>query len=385
LRIPVVEMVEIGAGGGSIARRDAARGIAVGPHSAGSSPGPACYGLGGAAPTVTDADLLLGKLDAESFAGGRLRLSRDAATDAMAALGAPHDAASDMALAISEIVDEAMASAARVHAVEQGVAIAGRTMIAFGGAAPLHAARVAEKLDIDTVMIPRDAAVGSAVGFLRAPTAYEAARSCRQALAAIDLDEVNAVLSELAESVDAVVANAAGAMPRQQSRTAFARYAGQGSEIPVPLPTRPLTAADAPLIRQGFERAYGNLYGPIVPNLPVEILSWRVRVVAETAQTQAPLAEAPEASRVQRANGESRVARANRQQPLRDSLASAARSTPVYDRDTLCPGDLIEGPAIIAERDTTTIVTGSFDVQVDRYLALILRRRGRAQPAGMPS
>jgi N-methylhydantoinase A len=107
--------------------------------------------------------------------------------------------------------------------------------------------------------------------------------------------------------------------------------------------------------------------------------------VAETAQTQAPLAEAPEASRVQRANGESRVARANRQQPLRDSLASAARSTPVYDRDTLCPGDLIEGPAIIAERDTTTIVTGSFDVQVDRYLALILRRRGRAQPAGMPS
>ncbi|MET0650937.1 MAG: hydantoinase/oxoprolinase family protein, partial [Hyphomicrobiaceae bacterium] len=176
LRIPVIEMVEIGAGGGSIARIDALQRIQVGPDSAGAEPGPACYGRGGREPTVTDADVAIGKIDIARFAGGKIALHPDQAEAALAATFKSMSAEQG-AVGIAEIVDENMANAARVHAVERGVAISERTLIAFGGAAPLHASRLAEKLAISKVIVPPDAGVGSAVGFLAAPAAYEMIRS----------------------------------------------------------------------------------------------------------------------------------------------------------------------------------------------------------------
>src|SRR5207302_823353 len=180
LRIPVIEMVEIGAGGGSIARIDQLKRITVGPDSAGADPGPACYGRGGNAPTVTDADLLLGRIDPLGLSGGRMALDRDAAEGAVQqTIAAPLDLTLPLAaFGIAEIVDENMANAARVHAIESGKDARGRTLVAFGGAAPLHAARLADKLGLDRVLVPSNAGVGSAVGFLRALIATRMRANC---------------------------------------------------------------------------------------------------------------------------------------------------------------------------------------------------------------
>src|SRR5579884_1691883 len=208
LRIPVIEMVEIGAGGGSIARIDALGRITVGPDSAGADPGPACYGRGGAAPTVTDADLVLGRIDPARFSGGKLRLDPEAARAALLAeVGGALGLAADMAaLGVVEIVDENMANAARVHAIESGKGFAGRALIAFGGGGPVHAYRVAEKLGVERVIVPPGAGVGSAIGFLRAPVAYEVVRSLYQRFSAFDVVAVNALLREMREEAASLVA-----------------------------------------------------------------------------------------------------------------------------------------------------------------------------------
>jgi N-methylhydantoinase A len=221
LRIPVIEMVEIGAGGGSIARLDPTRQIRVGPASAGSDPGPACYGRGGVAPTVTDADVELGRIDPADFAGGRLPLDPAAAQAALlAAVGAPLGLDATLAACgVAEIVDETMANAARVHAVERGADVGGRTLIAFGGAAPIHAARLAEKLGIQQIVVPTGAGVGSAVGFLRAPAAYQVVRSRHLRLSAFEPEPVNAVFEQLEREARAVVEAAAPGAPREHSRT----------------------------------------------------------------------------------------------------------------------------------------------------------------------
>ena len=186
ISIPVIDMVEIGAGGGSLAHVDSLRQIRVGPESAGSEPGPACYGRGGTRPAVTDADLVLGRLDPDKFAGGRITLKPAASAAALAAhLGDTLDMDSQTAaFGLSEVVDENMANAARVHAVENGEDLSDYTMIAFGGAAPLHAGRLCEKLGITRLLVPSGAGVGSAIGFLRAPFSFEATRSQFMRLAA---------------------------------------------------------------------------------------------------------------------------------------------------------------------------------------------------------
>ena len=208
LRIPVIEMVEIGAGGGSIASVDSLSRVNVGPESAGSEPGPACYGRGGTEPTVTDADVVLGRLDPNYFAGGSIKLDAARAVTAVdKAIGQPLGLRQlEAAFGISEIVEENMANAARVHAVERGKDLEARTLIAFGGAAPLHAARLADKLGIRRVLIPSGAGVGSAFGFLRAPVAYEVARSRYVRLdAGFDPDFVNALFDEMRQEAEAVV------------------------------------------------------------------------------------------------------------------------------------------------------------------------------------
>ncbi len=365
LRIPVIEMVEIGAGGGSIARVDALKRVAVGPDSAGAVPGPASYGRGGNEPTVTDADLVLGRIDPQAFAGGSLTLDTGAAEEALArVLGKPLELESALAaLAVSEMVDENMTSAARVHAVERGKSLEERTLVAFGGAAPLHAARVAEKLGISSIVVPTGAGVGSAVGMLAAPVAYDVARSFYQRLDTLDPGAVNAHLDGMREEAYAVVQQSAGGAPLVETRTAYMRYIGQGHEIPVDLPVRPLEAGDREHLREAFETAYRAQFGRIIPGLEAEVLSWAIgvatKVEAPKSAAQVPAAAAPKPSAQRRVFD-----------PGKGAFGEAA----VYRRTDLKPGMRLEGPALVGEDETTTVVPPGFALSVNALGYLILER-----------
>ncbi len=367
VKIPVVEMVEIGAGGGSIATVDELKRIQVGPRSAGAEPGPVCYGKGGEATTVTDANLRLGRIDAADFAGGSMRLhekeSADALTDQIGApLGMDADAA---ALGVIEIVDENMASAARVHAVERGKDIADRTMIAFGGAAPLHAARVAEKLNIDTVIVPGNAGVGSAFGFLLAPVAYEVVRSRYMRLRDADADAANTIFDEMHREAEAVVRLAAPNATLSGQRFAFMRYVGQGHEIKVSLPYRPLTPKDINLLADAYNSAYREQYGRTVPGLEIEILTWTYTL---SAPPRAALPMAVSSVDVYRPDpsGERLLL-----QPARGAQAAAAS---VFQRVSLAGGAELTGPALVPEAQTTTVVPSGFTARVTGAGDLVLTR-----------
>ena len=282
VRIPVIEMVEIGAGGGSKAHIDHLQRVQVGPESAGSEPGPAAYGRGGDNPTVTDADVVMGRIVAETFAGGTFELDVAAAKrvlerDIARQDGLDSDAA---AFAISEVVDENMAAAARAHAAEFGMDLASRDLVAFGGAAPLHAARLADKLGVDRIVIPTEAGVGSAVGFLLAPVAYEVVRSRHQRLDAFDVDTINSLTDDMrAEATEVVAAGAPGA-PLTETRQAYMRYVGQGHEIAVDLPVEAYTAGHAQVFKAAFEEAYARLYGRCIEGVEIEVLSWTLSIAA---------------------------------------------------------------------------------------------------------
>jgi N-methylhydantoinase A len=367
LRIPVIEMVEIGAGGGSIARLDALRRITVGPDSAGADPGPACYGRGGTAPTVTDADLLLGRIDPAGFSGGRMKLDAAAAEAAMQReVAAPLDLSIALAaLGVSEIVDENMANAARVHAIESGKDARGRTLVAFGGAAPLHAARIAEKLGLDRVLVPSYAGVGSAVGFLRAPIAYEIARSGLQRLDAFDADGANRLLAEMRAEAEAIVRRGAADMPLTETRSALMRYRGQGHEIVVELPSRSYHAEDAAMLRDRFENAYRRLYHRVIPGVEVELLSWVLLLSAP------PPAEAEAPPPVPAASTPSPA----RRRAVCDHETGEAVEVGIYERTNLRPGMVITGPAVIVEDETSTVVTRLFDAKIDAFGYIELTRR----------
>ena len=283
VRIPAIEMVEIGAGGGSIAGVDAMGRLNVGPASAGADPGPACYDRGGERPTVTDADVVLGRIDPADFAGGSLQLVPELAADSIrGAVGRPLELADPVAaLSISEVVDENMANAARVHAVEWGKDVSARTMIAFGGAAPLHAARLAQKLDVDRVIVPTGAGVGSAIGMLRAAVSYEVVRSRYMHLAEFDPRAANALLGEMQAEARAVVLAGAGADAElEETRHAYMRYVGQGHEIVVPLASRTLADADRETLAAAFDTEYARLFSRTLPDQEREVLSWTLTVTA---------------------------------------------------------------------------------------------------------
>jgi len=366
IRIPVIEMVEIGAGGGSIARLDEMQRVQVGPDSAGSEPGPACYARGGERATVTDADCTLGLLDARRFAGGRVtldpgRAERAVASDVARPLGV--DAAMG-ALAVNEIVTENMASAARVHAMELGKTVEDYTLIAFGGAAPLHAARLAAKLGIARVIVPQGASVGSALGFLAAPVAFHAVRSWYARLDGIDIAYANRVLSEMEQQAIAMVRAAAKKEPLATMRSAFMRYQGQGHEIEVGLPTGRFLERHVKLLQGSFTRVYRSLYGRAIPHLGTEIMSWSVTVAAKI---KAPL----------RARAVSRrgAARARGRRRIFEPTAARWRDVPAHERATLNAGDVVKGPAIVTEDQTTTVVTAGFDARVNSLGYLVLERR----------
>ncbi|MBN9025136.1 MAG: hydantoinase/oxoprolinase family protein [Rhizobiales bacterium] len=372
VRIPVIEMVEIGAGGGSIAAVDTARRITVGPESAGSSPGPASYGLGGAEPTVTDCDVLLGRIAPKGFAGGRLTLDAALAGTALdRAVGAPLSLSTEIAAyGVSEVVEENMASAARVHAVERGKSLEARTMIAFGGAAPLHAGRVAEKLGISEVIIPASAGVGSAVGFLRAPIAFELVQSLFTRLSAFDAAPINATLADMAARARAEVQKGAPDARLVELRSADMRYRGQGHEVVVAMPVRDFGPDDAAALRAEFERNYQALYGRVIPGLDVEILTWTVTVSTE------PGAVTPVAIGATR---EAPPPAATRD--VFDPAVEAFVAMPAHDRTALAPGDRVAGPAVITEAQTTTIVPRSFDAVIDAAGHIRLKAKQQAGAA----
>ena len=352
VRIPVIDMVEIGAGGGSIGRVDSLHRIAVGPDSAGSDPGPACYGRGGTAPTVTDADVVLGRIDPARFAGGKIALDPVRARTAVVAdIGATLDMpAEEAARGIVEIVDETMASAARVHAVENGKDTAGRTLIAFGGAAPLHAARLAQKLGIKRVVIPVDAGVGSAHGFLDAPIAYEVARTLLIRLGSLDADIVESLFHDMRAEAEAVVRLGVPAGPLTERRTAFMRYRGQGHEIAVPLDGATL---DPAALRTIFEATYTRLFGRIIPGLEIEAVTW-------TLALSQPYALPPTDPVVAEANP-AVVAPSRR---MVEAINGEIIDAPVYARASLSPGTTFPGPAAIVEDGTTTIVPTGFTARI---------------------
>ena len=347
VRIPVTEMVEIGAGGGSIARLDAMLRIQVGPASAGAEPGPACYRRGGAEPTVTDADVALGRIDPEAFAGGTLRLDRVAAERAITArVGGPLGLNARWAAAgIAEIVEENMASAARVHAIERGKAAERCTMIAFGGAAPLHAALLAAKLGIGRVLVPVDASVGSAVGFLRAPVAFEVARSLQVQEGSFDAPRVNALLSRMQKEAKGIVAAGALGAPLQTHRAVEMRYLGQGHEISIPLPARALAAADARGLRKAFESRYAAQYGLRIDGVPVEFLTWSVGVSTKSGMRW-------KKSKAERKS----TAKPGGKRPVFDPAAGRMETVAAYRRQDLAPGMRLAGPALVVEPQTTTLV-----------------------------
>jgi N-methylhydantoinase A len=367
LRIPVIEMVEIGAGGGSIARVDRLKRITVGPDSAGADPGPACYGRGGTTPTVTDADLLLGRIDPAGFSGGRMTLDRAAAETALRReVAEPLDLAVELAaLGVSEIVDENMANAARVHAIESGKDARGRTLVAFGGAAPLHAARMAEKLGLDRVVVPSYAGVGSAVGFLRAPIAYEIVRSALQRLDQFDAAAANAIYAAMRAEAEPIVRRGAGDHPLTEMRSAFMRYRGQGHEIAVPLPSRAYRDEDAVLLHAAFEDAYRHLYSRIIPGVEVEVLSWVMLLSAPRPAENETVAPTPEPHTPEPA----------RSRPVFDPETGEFVEVAIHERSKLRPGALIRGPAVIVEDETSTVVSCLFDARIDAFGYIELTRR----------
>jgi N-methylhydantoinase A len=360
LRIPVIEMVEIGAGGGSIAHVDTMGRIAVGPESAGADPGPACYGRGGTEPAVTDANLALGRYDPVHFAGGTIKLDTAAAHDALTSrVGGKLGLAAEMAaLGVIEMVDENMANAARVHAIESGKTYEGRTLIAFGGGGPVHACRVAEKVGIKHVLVPSGAGVGSAIGFLRAPVGYEVVRSLYQRFSTFDVAAVNTLLADMeAEALEVVEQGSFGA-PIAQNRIAYMRYVGQGHEIPVPLPPRPLGEEDVPQIRAAYDAEYTRFYDRPVPGSDVEIMSYAV--VVATIPHDEPAKPIP---------GDDALfvpdAAAARSQLVRDTTTGEVSPWSVYDRTRLAPGVHIAGPAIVAEDETSTLIGKGWNATVN--------------------
>ena len=365
LRIPVIEMVEIGAGGGSLAHVDGLGRLQVGPESAGADPGPACYGRGGAHPAVTDANLALGRYDPGKFAGGTMTLDVAAAEAALLAdVGRALALEPGMAaLGVVEVVDENMANAARVHAVEAGASYAGRTMIAFGGGGPVHGPRVAAKVGIDRIVVPRGAGVGSAIGFLRAPVGYEVVRSLYQRLGAFDVAAVNALLADMAGEAQQVVAAGSFGAPTHETRVAFMRYVGQGHEIPVALPVRALGPDDVAAIRLDYDAEYARTYDRPVPGSDVEVLSYAV-VVA----TDAVAAEVVDAASVEH------EATSSGTRPVRDTGSGDVTDWTLYDRAALQPGGGFAGPAIVAEAETSTLVGPGWRCAVHAGGDLVLTR-----------
>ncbi|CUH45362.1 hydantoinase/oxoprolinase family protein [Ruegeria atlantica] len=370
ITIPVIDMVEIGAGGGSLAHVDGMRQIRVGPESAGSEPGPACYGRGGMRPGVTDADLVLGKLDPDNFAGGSITLhpgNSKAALTAHVGDTLEMDAV-EAAFGVAEVVDENMANAARVHAVENGEDLSEYTMIAFGGAAPLHAGRLCEKLGVERLLVPSGAGVGSAIGFLRAPFSFEANRSVYMKLSDFDADKIKHLLSDLKAEATGFVRTCDEVSPILSEFKVYMRYTGQGWEIPIDLTESQAMKPDAATFEARFEEDYAKLFGRPVAGIDIEITVWSVNATTPPEQV-AQIAETDSSTPVT----------LNGTRKLFDAGLGSYLDALVIDRTTMKTGQRASGPAALTEAETTIIVPASRDAirQPDGCIDLV--KKGAAQ------
>ena len=390
---PVIDMMEIGAGGGSIARVDELGLLKVGPESAGAEPGPACYGQGGVEPTVTDANLLLGYLDPRYFLGGRMGLDPGGAESAMAKLAERLGlSVAETAWGIYDLVSENMAGAARVHIVEKGRDPRRYAMVAMGGAGPLHAARVARKLGVSEVVVPPASGAASALGFLAAPVAYEASRSLPMRLADPDFAAAEALLLELeAEGrerlAEAGVESGAGAgspagelgaerrgagASLSAERQADIRLRGQMHQISVPLPAEPLSPRNLPSVIEAFTAEYQRRYTHLYDGAEMEVLNWRVVCTGPVPILSDGFAggdgDGGEGGSGRGAGAGALKGRRRAWVPGRGGFADV----PVHDRYAMGPGTVVDGPAIIEEREATTILPDACTLTVDEGLNLRL-------------
>lgn len=364
LKIPSVEMIEIGAGGGSIARLDKTGLLKVGPDSAGARPGPACYALGGDLPTVTDADLLLGYLDARYFLGGDMCLDARRAECAIEALATSSGLdRSATAAGIAQVVNQNMATAVRIHAAEHGKDYRRYALFAFGGAGPVHAYEVARILRLEKIICPPGAGTSSAFGLLAAPIAVDLSRSYNAPLAEIDLRRLNDLYGEMEREARAMLTDA-GVRNPELVRTVDMRFVGQGFELPASVPNRKLDTAAMRAIESSFHEAYRAVYAELPGLLPAESITWRLRasgpdpaLSVSFGRTAAPRTEV-----------HSRAA-------FFPELKGFVE-TPVYDRYALKPSAVVEGPAIVEERESTAIIGPSGRAIVDDDLNLVIHLGG---------
>ncbi len=351
--MPCIDLIEIGAGGGSIASMDKLKLLAVGPQSAGSNPGPVCYGRGGTMPTVTDADLALGMLDPERFLGGEMALDEDGAQHALARLG--QDLGLDqhqVALGIYKLVGESMAAAIRAHATEKGVDWRGVPLLAFGGAGPVHACYVAELLESSTVIYPPMASVLSAFGALVTPVRLDLVRSELTSLAEMNWSIASAHIEAMSqEATRALVKAGCAAGELVISVLADMRYRGQHNELTVPFPSDLIVRRDVVEMKHLFEQIYHRNYGVKLDDLDVEIVAWRVTANGPEHQ----------GSRVEPA----KVATTVRNQTRLVRFPGGQSEVPVYSRSALKRHEKLNGPLVIEERETTIIILPGWNVEVD--------------------
>ena len=364
ISIPVIEMIEIGAGGGSIASVDSLGQIRIGPHSAGSEPGPAAYDRGGEHPPVTDANLQLGRVHPDHFGAKDVTLSPERAAAAIRSqVGDPLGMDSDTAaIGIAEVVDENMTNAARVHAVENGKDLTGFAMVAFGGGAPLHATRLMDKLGLDELLVPPGAGVGSAIGFLRAPFAYEAVRSLYTRIDQFDYDAVNALLTDLTNEAETFVRQGTDAELTVERQVSM-RYKGQGWEIPVHVGLGTFDQFAAENLAGVFTKAYEEFFGRAIDDLAIEAVSWSVRVAS--VQERPPVVPMLEATN---------TVVSDQQRAIYDPVARATVSAAIIERSSLSPGDAVMGAAIIVESQTTTVLGSHHRAVVQSDDSLLITR-----------
>ncbi len=362
LKVPVIDLIEIGAGGGSLARVDGMGLLKVGPNSAGAEPGPVCYRRGGTEPTVTDADLLLGYLSPDYFLGGEMKLDLDVVRAAMAkAVAKPLTLGiNDAAAGIHSIVNENMAAATRMYIAEKGRDPRRYTMIAFGGAGPVHAYGLAKLLKLRRIVCPLGAGVMSALGFLVAPSAIDFVRSYVSRLTEIDWDHLNGLFDAMEKEARQVLAEA-GVTQVEVRRTADMRYAGQGFEVSVSMPAGKLGPHSVKEVEHRFFETYERLFDRSIAGVPIEALTWRLSVSGPTPDIRLRFAG------VEPGKGEAKKGERQVHFPGHGFVAC-----PVYSRYALAEGAKLRGPAVIEERESTVVVGPDAHLRVDKYLNLII-------------
>jgi N-methylhydantoinase A len=360
IQVPVVDLMEIGAGGGSIAKVSKMGTLQVGPESSGADPGPICYGRGGTEPGVTDADLLLGYLDENYFLGGEMKLDKEAARIGIEEkIAKPLDVPFMQAVwGIHDLINETMAAAAKTHIAEKGGNPKIVTVAAFGGAGPVHAYGLAKKLGAPKLIVPPNAGVGSALGFFTAPRAFDLVRSHKVSLDAAGFGEIEEIFKEMEAEGVRTLQKSGTAEDITFDRSVDVRFIGQGSETNIPIPESNFTSVKKKDVRKRFDEIYEKLYGRTYPDSPVEFINFRVR-----ASLPERLLKLPKMGK--KAGSLDDAVKGRRQ--AYSGIAKDFIPYTVYDRYKLFTGAKFQGPAIIEERESTVIAGEDASISVDEY------------------